>query len=260
MLYALRVITIVVLLQTAAAQQPETALMNSPETTPPDAQTGDKEVPVFTVDSISRPFKLDPPDPGSVGVAGFRGSIPSMFYLSDQNNDSLTNAVLADFGIADIGWNSLLAPKTLVIRMRSNTDYALSVQAFGIPDGPDCAPGPAPREISTCDIGFGVRRIANASGSVVRPRNDTVPEKFSIAKWSNVSGANGNDPPFRATLHDISAVDTPILSGTRISASGDNSSVDNFIEVELGLTLRPQFLTPGPFSGALTLTVAPQRP
>jgi hypothetical protein len=65
---------------------------------------------------------------------------------------------------------------------------------------------------------------------------------------------------FKATLHDITAADTPILEGTRISGMGDNGSPDNFIEVELGVALLPRFLTPGPFSGTVILTLAPQRP
>jgi hypothetical protein len=254
------VLTIVVFLHAAFAQQPETAPINVDDTTSRDSQTTGIDGPVFTAVSIAGPVKTTPPDRTRVAAAGFRGSIPAMFFLSDRNNDPLTEAVLGDFGVPDIGWNSVLAPKPLVIRMRSNTDYVLSVQASGIPDSPDCAPGRTAREISTCDIGFGVRMIANTSASVVRPRHDSVPEEFSITEWPNLSCAKSNGPAFRTTLHDISAVDRRILSGTRISAAGDNSSDDNFIEVELGIALRPQFLTPGPFSGAVTVTIAPQHP
>jgi hypothetical protein len=246
----------------AALAQPETVSTNTPHNTSSKTQTEDHRVPVFTAVSVATVPTSAVPDPPSVATAGFQGSIPAMFYLSDQNNEPLVEAELGDLGITGIGGSSLLAPEPLVIRLRSNLGYALSVQASGIPDlGADCIPGRILREISACDIGFGVRRVVNTGASVVNPRHDTVPEKFRAADWPDHSSANGHEPHFGASLHDISAADTSILSGTRISATGNNNSEGNFIEVELGVALlHQQFLTPSAFSGTVTLTIAPQHP
>jgi hypothetical protein len=145
--------------------------------------------------------------------------------------------------------------------MRSNVDYVLYVQASGISDrGADCVAGSTARVISTREIRFGVRRRFTAGAGVVRPRYDTIFEKFRLAKWPVARSSDGHGARFSATLEDISAAATPILAGTRISAGGDNSSDDNFIELELLVALLPRIRMPLPFSGTVTLTIGPRHP
>jgi hypothetical protein len=71
--------------------------------------------------------------------------------------------------------------------------------------------------------------------------------------WPTVTG---QFPNFVKTLHDIFGQDVQILSGPRISASGDNSSNDNSLTLTMGIAILPRYLSAGSFSGTLTFTIA----
>ena len=117
--------------------------------------------------------------------------------------------------------------------------------------------------IKTGDIGFGFTAAIDQSGASVvgggatPSRTDTVASDFDVERRLAHSLERPH-PELTKTLHDIHGSDVQILSGDRISASGNNTSDDNFLVVTLGLATLPQYLTPGAFSGSVTLTISAQ--
>jgi hypothetical protein len=200
---------------------------------------------------------------GTGGTGTFGGTVPATFSISDTSNNSLS-AALGTFSTLTVGKGTLASPTALQFRLRSNANYKLTAQVgslSGITDGTGTAPGNTAGSIQTGDIGFGFTAAIDASGaSVVNggatpTRTDTIVSGFDAhAGWPSVS--DGHTPSFTKTLHDIYGSDVQILSGDRISASGDNSSDDNFLTVTMGLATLPQFLTTGTFSGTVTFTIA----
>ncbi|HXB72229.1 MAG TPA: hypothetical protein VNY05_28585 [Candidatus Acidoferrales bacterium] len=200
---------------------------------------------------------------GTTGTGTFGGTVPTTFSIANTSNGSLA-AALGTFGTLTIGKNVLSTPTPLAFRLRSNAGYKLTAQVgslVGITDGAPSGVSTTLQAIKTGDIGIGFTTAVDRSGlSVVNggaspTRTDSVVTGFDVtAGWPSVS--TGHTPAFTKTLHDIFAADTQIMSGDRISASGDNSSSDNFLTVTVGVATLPQYLTPGDFSGTVTFTIA----
>jgi hypothetical protein len=200
---------------------------------------------------------------GTAGTGTFGGTIPTTFSIANASNGSLVGA-LGTFNTLTIGQNVLSSPTPLAFRVRSNAGYKLTAQVgslVGVTDGTASGVSTTLQGIKTGDIGFGFTVAIDRSGlSVVGggatpTRTDSIVSGFDVTTgWPSVT--NGHTPAFTKTLHDIFAADTQILSGDRISASGDNSSSDNFLLLTVGLATQPQYLTPGAFSGIVTFTIA----
>jgi hypothetical protein len=200
---------------------------------------------------------------GTSGTGTFGGTIPTTFSIANTSNGSLA-AALGTFSTLTIGAGTLNAPTALAFRLRSNATYKLTAQVgslVGMVDGTASAAGTTLQAIKTGDIGIGFRAAVDRSGaSVVNgggtpTRTDTIVSGFDVTGgWPSIT--NGHTPAFTKTLHDIFSTDTQILSGDRISASGDNISSDNFLTVTVGVATLPQYLTPGDFSGTVTFTIA----
>jgi hypothetical protein len=200
---------------------------------------------------------------GTGGTGSYSGNVPEAYSISNASNGNLAGT-LGSFSTLTIGKGTLATPSTLQVRLRSNHTYKLTANAAvtsGITDGPASAPGTAALAIKTGDIGFGFRVAIDQSGaSVVNggaspSRADNIVTGFDATSgWPSVT--DGHTPAFTKTLHDIYGGDIQILSGDRISASGDDGSSDNFIVVTLGIATLPQYLTPGAFSGTVTFTIA----
>jgi len=203
---------------------------------------------------------------GTSGSGSYSGTIPTTFSITNTSNASLAGT-LGNFTTLTIaGNNTLVAPTALTFRMRSNAAYKLTANGSvtsGITDGEASAPGTTAQGIKTGDIGIGFTAAVDQSGASVvgggntPTRTDTFASGFDVTGgWPTVS--NGHTPSFTKTLHDINGSDVQILSGDRISASGNNGSDDNFLSVTVGLATLPQYLTPGPFSGSVTFTISAQ--
>jgi hypothetical protein len=200
---------------------------------------------------------------GTSGTGTFGGTIPTTFSIANTSNGSLA-AALGTFGTLTIGKNVLSSPTPLAFRLRSNATYKLTAQVgslVGITDGSASGVSTTLQAIKTGDIGIGFTAAIDRSGlSVVGggaspTRTDSIVTGFDVtAGWPSVS--NGHTPAFTKTLHDIYAADTQIMSGDRISASGDNISSDNFLLVTVGVSTQPQYLTPADFSGVVTFTIS----
>jgi hypothetical protein len=174
---------------------------------------------------------------------------------------------LGTFSTYTIGAGTLVTPTVLVLHLRSNAAYRLSANSSvtsGITDGTASVAGSTAQAIKTGDIGFGVTAALDVTGASVvggggtPTRTDAITSGFDLSSIGWPSATNGHAPTFLKTLHSIYGADTEILNGDRISASGDNSSSDNFIAVTVGIAALPQYLTPGAFSGSVTFTVAAQ--
>jgi hypothetical protein len=200
---------------------------------------------------------------GTSGTGTFGGTVPTTFSIANTSNGSLATA-LGTFSTLTIGRNVLSTPTPLSFRLRSNAAYKLTAQVgslVGITDGGPSGVSTTLQAIKTGDIGFGFTTAVDRSGlSVVGggtspTRTDSIVNGFDvIAGWPSVT--TGHTPAFTKTLHDIYAADTQIMSGDRISASGDNSSGDNFLTVTVGIATLPQYMAPGDFSGTVMFTIA----
>jgi len=132
-----------------------------------------------------------------------------------------------------------------------------------IADGTGATAGTTAEAITLGDIGFGISNIDSSGLSVVGgggvpTRTDTTATGFAYA---SATPSDGRIAWTTKTLHDILGSSTQMLSGDRISASGDNGSDDNFLLVSLTAGYLPQYFTPtdisgGTFTVVVTLTVA----
>ncbi len=198
-------------------------------------------------------------------TGGYSGTVPETYAITNTSNGTLAGT-LGGFTTLTIGSGTLATPTALAFRIRSNAAYRVSANAAvtsGITDGAASAAGTTAQALKTGDIGFGfTSAIVQTGASVVNggvtpSRTDTIHSGFdAISGWPSVT--NGHTPSFGKTLHDIYGADTEILDGDRISASGDNSSSDNFLLVTVGVATLPQYLTAGAFSGTVTFTMAAQ--
>jgi hypothetical protein len=201
----------------------------------------------------------------------FTGSVPATFSMLDSSN--ATVALVDTTFTAAIGKNTL-TEATKVLHLRSNAGYKLSAvvgSLSGIGSGAATVASVANEAsaIQIGDIGFGISGIDATGASVVL----TVPETGPAARTDTIVKVTGEGAvdfnyassgavlgrmttnPFPATLKNITDA-TQILGGDRISASGDNSSLDNFLGVSLKFGYLPQYFTVGTFSFVVTLTMA----
>jgi hypothetical protein len=203
---------------------------------------------------------------GTTGSGSFGGTVPTAFSITNTSNGSLTGA-LGSFSTLTVGKGTMAAPTALQVQLRSNYLYKLTANAAvttGITDGIATAAGSTAGSITTGDIGFGVTAALGVSGAsvvnggAIPTRTDTIVTGFdATAGWPSIT--NGHTPSFTKTLHSIYGTDVQILSGDRISASGDDSSSDNFLLLTMGIAALPQYWSPSAgFSGSVTLTIATQ--
>jgi hypothetical protein len=131
--------------------------------------------------------------------------------------------------------------------------------------GTGAAVGVTAAAIQTGDIGFGISAIDADGASVVKTvvldppsstRTDAVKTTEGGPNFNYTSPtAAGGRVTFPATLNNIASA-VQILSGDRISASGDDSSTDNFLGVSLKFGYLPQYFTVETFTFVVTLTMA----
>jgi len=195
-------------------------------------------------------------------TVSFTGSVPQTYSVLDTSN--LAPAYVDSTFTAAIGQNTL-TEATKVIRLRSNDVYALSAQVGSLSNiGTEVATaaGKTAAAIQIGDIGFGISALDATGGSVVKTgttRTDTIVSivatgpNFNYTTPTSLAGR----VTFPATLYNISTAPTQLLSGDRISASGDDSSTDNFLAVSLKFGYLPQYFTiESAFSFVVTLTIA----
>ena len=196
----------------------------------------------------------------------FNGSVPATYSILNASDAALTD-VDATF-VSAIGVNTL-TEATHVIHLRSNAVYKLSAivgTPTNIGTGVATVAGSTLAAIQLGDIGFGISAINVLGASVVNggstpTRTDTVVVVTTTGpnfNYTSPTAVNGRMTanPFPATLYNITSA-TQLLSGDRISASGDNGSTDNFMGVSLKFGYVPQYFTPETaFSFVVTLTIA----
>jgi len=201
----------------------------------------------------------------------FNGSVPATYSMTDISN--------GDVGYVDSTFSAVMGSNTLiqatkVIRLRSNDVYQLSaavgsLSSIGTGVATVASTTNDAKAIQIGDIGFGISAIDATGASVVLTKvGDADPARtdaivvvpstgpdFNYVSKAAVAGRMTTNP-FPATLHDITGA-TQILSGPRISASGDNTSTDNFLAVSLKFGYLPQYFTvESAFSFVVTLTMA----
>jgi hypothetical protein len=200
---------------------------------------------------------------GATGTGTFGGTVPTTVAITDVSNSNLAGT-LGTFGTLTIGKSTLVTPTPLAFRLRGNAQYQLSADVTamtGMTNGlatPDAST--TAQSIKTGDVGFGFTTAIVKNGLSVVGGGNSPNRHDQIVTGYNVTGGwptttDGHTPAFTKTLHDIYN-STQILSGDRISASGDNSSDDNYLVVTLGVATLPQYVTPTVFSATVTLTIS----
>jgi len=202
---------------------------------------------------------------GTTGTGTFGGTVPLTFAITDATNASLAGT-LGTLSTLTIGKSTLVTPTPMAFRLRSNGPYKLSAAVTAI-TGANFSDGAATpdasttaQDIKTGDIGFGFTSaivqtgLSVVGGGTTPSRIDTIVTGYD-AHAGFATTTDGHTPAFTKTLHDIYN-GVQILSGDRISSSGDNSSDDNYLTVTLGIAAVPQYWTPVVFTGTVTLTIA----
>ena len=195
----------------------------------------------------------------------YNGTVPTTFSILDTSNNAVTLSDSSVFKNAIGSGTVMESPQS--VRLRSNAGYKLSAQVttntgVAATAGGSTA-GNTLQAITLSDIGFGVS-VINVSGASVSgggtgtglnapSRTDTTIAGFT---YSTPTPSDGRIVWSTKTLNDIQSSSTQILSGDRISASGDNGSDDNFLLVTLTAGYLPQYFTPGNFTVVVTLTMA----
>ena len=192
---------------------------------------------------------------------GFSGTVPETYTITDTSNGAFSGTFTA-FNAA-IGQNTL-ATTTVAFRIRSNAPYQLDAQVGGltnITSGTQSAADNTARSVKLGDVGFGVTAYTGVAGAEVvngggsPTRTDTIATAFDYrSSWPTPSGGAVT---FSGTLNDITSL-TSIVTGDRISASGDNSSTDNFLQMTVGAAYLQKYFAPTTFSGTITFTLAHQ--
>jgi hypothetical protein len=194
-------------------------------------------------------------------TGGFSGTVPETYTITDTSNGAFSGTFTA-FNAA-IGSNTL-ATTSVQFRIRSNAAYQLDAQVGGLTNitaGTQAAADNSARSVKLGDVGFGITAYTGVAGAEVvngggsPTRTDTIPAAFDYrTAWPTPS--NGA-VTFTGTLNSITSL-TSIMTGDRISASGDNSSNDNFLQVTVGAAYLQKYFSPTTFTGTITFTLAAQ--
>ena len=189
----------------------------------------------------------------------YNGAVPATYSIRDTANNSVSysDSVVFKNAVA----SGTVRELTRQIRLRSNATYRLSAQVTthtNIASGTGSVEGTAARAIRLGDIGWGISNIDRSGNSVVHgggspTRSDSTASGFT---YSTPAAADGRIAWTTKTLNDILSSPAQILSGDRISASGDNSSDDNFLLVDFKAGYVPEYFTPGDFTVVVTLTIS----
>jgi hypothetical protein len=141
-----------------------------------------------------------------------------------------------------------------VVRLRSNKAYKVTAQASALSfTSPGTTDGG--NSLTLSDVGFGILSVSATGANVAAGHTDTVGLGFDVSGgWPSVT--NGVTPAFAKTLNDITTA-TQVISGSRVSARGNISTTDNFVQVTFGIATLPQYFTPNSsFSTTVTLTIS----
>ena len=193
----------------------------------------------------------------------YNGNVPQTFSVLNTSNAavSYTDSVVFQNAIG----SGTLRELTEDVRLRSNDLYKLSAQVTtntGIAAAAATAEGITGQAIKLGDIAFGISNVDKSGNSVVNgggtpTRTDTIVTGYTYASPTVTDGrVVMAASPAGKSLNDIQAANIQILSGTRISASGDNSADDNYLLVTLKAGYVPAYFTVGNFTVVVTLTIA----
>ena len=191
----------------------------------------------------------------TTGTITVTGTNPTSVSVTNTSDAALSTTVA--LGTLTPATGGTLATSTVQANLRSNKAYTLSAQAsaLSISGGGATDGGSA---ITLSDIGFGITAINATGANVATGHTDTIVSLFNYG--SGFPAVTNGLTPFVAgtngTLNDITA-STQILSGSRISAKGNISTNNNFVQVTFGIATLPQYFTPNSgFSTTVTLTIA----
>ena len=192
----------------------------------------------------------------ATGTITITGSVPASISMT---NDAAPSNTLLNGTIA---LGSLVAANTATlatltnpvnVRIRSNKQFKLSAMVapmtFTSTDLDDSG-----LPITAADIGFGITATLQPLNSTGRPADSIDPLFDCSTGFGTV--ANGHMTFTKATLNDL-LTSKDILTGHRISKSGNQQSDDNFLTVSFNAATLPQYFTPNTgFSAMVTLTAA----
>ena len=240
------------------AGEPQAAI---PGISASDGQEGQSGSPDWVIDIVGSRVAnpSEPEKPLSTARMILHGTIPEAFSILDTANNSVGYTDNIVFGTA-VG-SGTVSELTRQIRIRGNAAYKLSAQVTAhtnIAAGASSVEGTTARVVNLGDIGWGISNLDQSGNSVVHggaspTRSDSIAPGFA---WSKPTATGGRIAWTTKTLNDILSGPVQILSGERISASGDNSSGNNFLLVDLKAGYAPEYFTPGDFTVVVTLTIA----
>lgn len=184
-------------------------------------------------------------DIGSAGLPTITGSVGGSVTGNAVLLSSL--AVTVNFGeLSPVNTNQIVEV-VVPIAMRSDSAYQVAVSLTG-------SVGSDPNAVRFSDIGFGIQNLrpfgnnatsCGGSSIVTNPFNNDPSSSFTI------NGATGR-AQYLSSLANLGA-STLILSGPQLSNSFGGSGRNDGWAFDAVLAVKPQYYTPGVFSG-VTLT------
>lgn len=189
----------------------------------------------------------------TAGTITVSGTTPEAFSITNGSDGTVSSTIA--LGTLTPASGSTLTQGSAQIRLRSNKAYKVTAQGSALSfTNPGTADGGNPMTLS--DVGFGILSVSAAGANVAAGHTDTIALGFDVSGgWPSVT--NGVTPGFSKTLNDITAAAAQVISGGRISAKGNISTNDNFVQVTFGVATLPQYFTPNSsFSTTITLTIS----
>ena len=182
------------------------------------------------------------------GPAVLSGSVGGSIINNKAKGTPLTGLTVQLGEVGPINRNSFVKV-TVPVRLRSNTDYVVALQAKPIDSGNS-------RAVGSSDLGFGIDNVQRSDRNVLAG-SDTVATGV-LGDPSNDSDAVPSTPRWDyrpgKRLSDY-AESTGVLSGPRIMRPSPAAQLPG-LTFDMFFTVPPQFFAPGSFSTNITLTIS----
>lgn len=211
--------------------------------------------------SAQTPYNTTGNSAGNAGSVGISVTVPKSSDLrtggaaTPNNGASVTTASTANDALAvslnfadaspnqsNVSATSPYMYATVPVRMRSNSNYEVFAFRAGTLNSTNI------EDFRASDVGFAIINVTRGTGGLHSAGTDTTTSGFG-SDPTTAPIVNGL-PSYSKTLADVDTASgvTKILSGSRISQGGDNTSTDNFNTADLRFAVKPQYYTPGTYT------------
>ena len=188
-------------------------------------------------------------DMGSAGLPTINGSVGGSVIGSSTLLSNLV--VTVDFGELSPVNSNQIVKVVIPIAMRSDSPYQMAVSLTG-------SAGGDPAAVQFSDIGFGIQNLrAFGSKATTCGGNSIIASPFNNDPSSTftINGASGR-AQYSSSLANL-GTSTVVLNGPQLTNAFGGSGSSSGWAFDAILAVKPQYYTPGVFSGiTLTFTIS----